>query len=257
MKQSRFLVGFITLLIKMRIVYLLICLTLLPNFVLGAEVKMSKSGICHDEDSSWYKRTKNYKPFMDMRSCLAEGRAYSGYDQNPERKPLLPATIGDGIPEYDRKLYGGWIDEDADCQNTRQEMLSRLSTQNVIWNEKGCTVRRGRWNDPYTNKVFTNASDLDIDHLVPLAYAHIHGAAFWPSDRRIEFGNDLRNLFAVQASVNRQKGAKGPTEWLPPNEKFRCQYLLRFDRIMKIYGLNYSASEGAEVRALRINYCGR
>lgn len=34
-------------------------------------------------------------------------------------------------------------------------------------NSKHCTVLKGEWVGAYTGKVFTKASDVDIDHTVP------------------------------------------------------------------------------------------
>lgn len=36
-------------------------------------VKKSKSGICHDRSSGWYKRTKNFLPFDTIEECLKSG----------------------------------------------------------------------------------------------------------------------------------------------------------------------------------------
>lgn len=226
--------------------------------VAAAEVKLSTSGICHDENSRWYQRTKNYTAFSDMETCLLSGRAYSGYVPNrtePQITKKDTHLYSDKVPIYDRALYGSWADLDADCQNTRHELLAELSTAKVIWNESGCSVIRGRWIDPYTNKIFTNASDIDIDHLVPLSYAHDRGAAYWSTEEKTKFANDQRNLFAVDASANRSKGAHGPLSWLPPNEKFRCQYISRFMRIMMIYGLNFHPEESVYMEDLRDAYC--
>lgn len=98
-----------------------------------------------------------------------------------------------GTP-YDRDRYGGWVDEDRDCRNTRQELLQELSTRRPRWSPDGCRVVSGRWYDPYTGKTFTTSSPLDIDHLVPLAWAWDHGADEWTDRRRRAFALDTRNL---------------------------------------------------------------
>lgn len=36
-------------------------------------VKLSRSGICHDEDSPYYYRTKHFTPYNSMDECLATG----------------------------------------------------------------------------------------------------------------------------------------------------------------------------------------
>jgi hypothetical protein len=233
-----------------------IFLLLLSLEVYASEVKLSVSGICHDERSAWYDRTKKFTAFSDMETCLTFGRAYSGYIGGVSGShDDLALTAKNPVQEYDRDLYGGWGDLDSDCQNTRHELLAELSTAEVLWDHLGCVVKRGRWIDPYTDKIFTDAGDLDVDHLVPLAYAHARGAYAWPSEKRTDFANDPRNLFAVEASANRSKGSRGPSRWLPPNEAFRCQYIVRFIRIMMIYDLQFDQPESDEIEILRAQNC--
>jgi len=100
-------------------------------------------------------------------------------------------------------------------------------------------VASGRWISPFTNSVIHDPSKIDIDHVVPLKWAWVHGANTWSSKTRKQFANDPANLLSVEASLNRQKGAKGPTEWLPPANK--CQYTSRFMRIVKKYKLQASS----------------
>ena len=221
-------------------------------------VKQSNSGICHDEASAWYKRTKNFKAHGSMEACLGAGntRAYKGYSGSARSVSGIGTASGNGATSYDRELYDHWIDADRDCQNTRHELLQELSTGQVIFNAKGCSVVHGRWNDPYTGIVFTTAREMDIDHMVPLAWAHAHGANQWDARKRREFANDRVNLFAVQASANRSKGAKGPLDWLPPNKEFHCQYVTRFHRVVQTYGLTYTSYEAGKMQALRTRVCG-
>ena len=78
---------------------------------------------------------------------------------------------------YNRTDWPHWIDEDKDCQNTRAEILIYHSAIPVTFQKDNhCTVKSGRWTGVYTGQVFTNASDIDIDHIVPLAHAHRNGA---------------------------------------------------------------------------------
>lgn len=175
------------------------------------------------------------------------------------RSQIVPASLeagNAGYVPYDRALYGDWADLDGDCRNTRHEMLQMLSTGNTQLTSDGCAVASGRWIDPYTGQIFTRASELDIDHLVPLAWAHARGGYGWDGAMRAKFANDPVNLFAVDATTNRAKGARGPNEWLPPDASFHCQYILRFDRVVQTYDLTYEADEGAAIDALRVRSCG-
>lgn len=191
-----------------------------------ALVKMSNSGLCHDENSSYYSRTKNFTPYDTLEACLhAGGKLPASYSSSD--------SLG---ADYSRDQFGhGWADVDHDGQDTRQEVLIVQNTGNLAYNEHGRVVS-GRWISLYSGRVFYNASDLDIDHIVPLSWAWKHGADEWTRDKREQFANDPRNLVAVGASLNRSKGDKGLDEWLPPtNQK---QYKLRFQRIVKLYELN-------------------
>ncbi len=101
-----------------------------------------------------------------------------------------------------------------------------------------------------------SASEIDIDHVVPLKWAWDHGADSWTEEKRKAIANDPANLIAVEASLNRQKGAKGLDEWLPPSPVNRCQYILRFMRIKQKYGIELSASKSVSYQAIKTQYCG-
>ncbi len=62
--------------------------------------------------------------------------------------------------------------------------------------------------------------------------------------------NDLSNpdhLIAVKASANRSKGAKGPEDWLPPNEAYHCSYVASWRQIKVQWGLSMTEREGEAV----------
>ncbi|WP_281348233.1 HNH endonuclease family protein [Marinobacter changyiensis] len=107
--------------------------------------------------------------------------------------------------------------------------------------DKGCRVVSGRWVSPFTGNVIQNSSEIDIDHVVPLAWAWERGASNWSDARRERFANDERNLWPVEASLNRSKGARGPNEWLPPSGA--CGYVARFYRLTRIYKLEARLEE--------------
>ena len=195
-------------------------------------VKMSNSKICHDTSSPYYERTKNFKAYGSITACLdAGGRLPKGQVAPSVRR----SSEFSSSSEYSRSAFSGWIDEDGDCLNTRHELLLELSTGPTTKSSDGCRVVRGKWNDPYSGSVFFDSSKMDIDHLVPLAWAWRNGASSWSESERDRFANDPINLFAVSASLNRSKGAQGPDSWLPPNEKFHCQYVTRFYRVLLKY----------------------
>ena len=133
----------------------------------------------------------------------------------------------DPIVPYDRSLYALWTDDDNDCQDTRQEVLIAESLRPVEFDEAGCRVVEGSWFDPYTALMVTNPSELDIDHLVPLAEAHRSGADAWDAELRQRFANDLSQvdgLIAVTSSVNRSKYCSKSSERMT-SRAFRIRLL--------------------------------
>ena len=113
---------------------------------------------------------------------------------------------------------------------------------------KPCNVSWGRWVCPYTGQVFEKASDVDIDHIVPLAWAHRHGAANWSREKKRQFANDPENLLVVDDATNQAKGDKGPDEWMPPLKSFWAEYARRWMAVKAKYGLITSEKEEAALK---------
>ena len=211
----------------------------------NAQVKKSNSGICHDTSSASYSRTKNFEAFSTIEDCLESGgrlpKAKSAYQQ-AEKEALNEGRAF--TSNYDRVDWPHWIDDDNDCQNTRHEMLILKSKTSVVFKSgNGCQVTVGEWYDPYSGETFVDSTVLDLDHIVPLKFAHGHGGDKWSRDKRKAFANDPHNLLLVKASLNRQKGAKGLDEWLPPNQTYRCEYIERFMNIIDDYSLTLIPTE--------------
>ena len=140
--------------------------------------------------------------------------------------------------KFNRDDYQYGIDEDKDCQNTRAEVLIKTSLiKPKFKTEKQCVVISGKWLDPYSGKYFYDTKELEIDHLIPLKKAHTMGGHNWDKEKRKQFANDMENLIPVSSKLNQQKGSKGPRQWLPPNEKFRCKYLKKWLSIKEKYNL--------------------
>lgn len=160
---------------------------------------------------------------------------------------LLVPSLGLSQPDYNRSEWRHWQDFDRDCQNTRHELLIRTSLDYVTFtNDRNCTVRSGRWIGPYTGQTFTLASDVDIDHVIPLKYAHDHGGASWSSTLKMVFANDPENLLVTEDNANQSKSAKGPSEYLPRSE-YQCEYALKWDFLASKYELNLNANDSAVI----------
>lgn len=215
-----------------------------------AIVKQSTSGICHDHTSSSYSRTKNFKAFDSLQACLDDGgrqpKSQTTQYDVAEREALQENRSF--VTLYNRNDWPHWVDSDGDCQNTRHELLISTSRTSVSFKtDKSCNVNEGEWLDLYSGEVFRDSIALDLDHIVPLKFAHGHGGDKWSREKRKVFANDRENLLLVKASLNRQKGAKGPDDWLPPNHLFRCEYIAKFMHVMDKYHLKLISSEKRQV----------
>jgi len=166
----------------------------------------------------------------------------------------------EGIPsgDYDRDDWKHWVDEDGDCQDARAEILINYSTVEVTFaDDRECRVVGGEWHDPYTGLVFTDASQLDIDHVVPLKVAWESGAWTWTAGKREQYANDLElSLLPVSASANRSKGAKAPNEWMPDNDAFQCEYVALWVSVKKKHGLGFTLEEARYVSGW-LDGCGK
>jgi len=141
---------------------------------------------------------------------------------------LAVAEVPTDLSDYDRDDWKHWVDEDGDCQNARHEVLVHESVVDVKFKEpNNCQVATGEWLDPFTGETITDATKLDVDHMVPLKNAHDSGGWAWDKDRKKAYANYIMyedHLIAVTASANRKKGAKGPEDWKPSNEAYWCDY---------------------------------
>lgn len=170
-------------------------------------------------------------------SCNIIKKKSASQQESTSRYAISP------IP-YHRKDWPHWTDEDGDCQNTRQELLIATSKVTVQFKDfRHCIVKYGLWYGVYTGKTFTKASDVDVDHIVPLAHAHRHGADKWTRMQRRAFANDFDNLLVVDSVANESKSDRAPHEWLPPLESYWCEYGIRWEQVKNKYRLRYSKQE--------------
>jgi hypothetical protein len=146
---------------------------------------------------------------------------------------------------YDRTLFRHWVDADGDCQNARHEVLIAETLAPVTFTTTGnCTVATGQWFSYYDGITETVATNIDVDHLVPLAEAWDSGASRWTAARREAFANDLgeaRSLIGVTDNSNASKGDQDPTTWLPAFE--RCRYAADWTAVKLRWVLTVDSAE--------------
>ena len=173
----------------------------------------------------------------------------------PLQNPGTPMSVCDLLatlkvaPEhrvgYDRDLFPHWIDADGDGCNTRYEVL--IDEAVVAPTISGsCDLTGGTWSSPYDGVTLHGASEVQIDHLVPLAEAWYSGAFAWTTERRQVLANDLGvpwALVGVSGKTNEAKGSSDPASWLPPLRTAVCPYLDSWVAVKARWGLTIDIDE--------------
>jgi len=151
---------------------------------------------------------------------------------------------------YSREEFQHWVDADGDGCNTRNEVLIAEADDPVTVGG-GCALSGGRWFSYYDRVSWTQTSDVDIDHMVPLAEAWDSGARTWDDATRRDYANDLgdsRSLVGVTDNVNQTKGDQDIAEWLPTYHN--CRYLGEFVAVKLRWRLTVDSAEKAAMSSL-------
>ena len=174
------------------------------------------------------------------------------------------AVLPERVHRYDyrRSAYGDAWDDDNDAPgghngcDTRDDILNRDLVDKTYVSIKRCpdAVATGTLHDPYTNTTIAFqrgakvGESVQIDHIVPLAYAWDMGAYGWPYAERLRFANDPANLLAVEGQANQDKGDSPPALWMPPNPAFACQYAMQFIAVLRGYQLPVDQASAGVLR---------
>lgn len=160
----------------------------------------------------------------------------------------LTVAAAGTMSDYDREArFGGWIDADGDCEDSRNEVLARDLTD--VTSGDGCTVESGTLADPYTGTTIefvrgvATSHEVQIDHVVSLGNAWITGARHLSQADRVALANDPLNLLAVDGPTNGSKSDQDASEWLPPDDAFACEMVAIQIAVKSRYGLWVTAPE--------------
>lgn len=194
--------------------------------------------------------------FIDLYPHAAVG-AQATYRQTLSLLEVAPEYSN---AKYDRSKFGNWRDEDRDCLDTRAEVLMRDSL--IPPSLKGCRVDSGRWLSVFDGRTHLLASQVQIDHLVPLHEAWDSGASLWSKDQRVSYANDLDFAGALSAMTsalngnckNLCKSDKDPTQWVPQTN--RCLYAQRWVAVKYRWDLSIDSAEKRVLSKLLSGECG-
>ncbi|MET8998176.1 HNH endonuclease family protein [Amycolatopsis sp. Hca4] len=194
---------------------------------------------------------------------IPDGLASGAGTQAPETAaapPIAPAeaknelaalkiAVRGTMDGYSRDEFPHWDKVDANC-DVREQVLKRDGKD--VKTDAQCAAKSGTWVSPYDGETWHKASDLDIDHVVPLGQAWISGAKSWTRERREQFANDLvrPQLKAVTDNLNEQKSDKAPDAWKPPLVSYWCTYATDWIVVKRNYGLTITVPEKTALQTM-------
>jgi hypothetical protein len=149
---------------------------------------------------------------------------------------------------YQRDLFKTWDSQGNGC-DTRDIVLEDEAVEAPTVGSD-CALSGGEWYSWYDEATWTNKSDVDIDHVVPLGEVWTSGGYDWSASRREAYANDLgddRTLEAVTDNVNQSKGDRDPANWMPPAASATCKYIDYWVAVKTRWGLT---ADDAEISAL-------
>ena len=82
--------------------------------------------------------------------------------------------------------------------------------------------------------------------MVPLAEAWDSGASAWDPAKKEMYANDQtdpRHLIAVTGASNRSKSDQDPSDWMPTNKTYACEYITNWISIKVRWSLSIDSKE--------------
>lgn len=223
--------------------------------ITGTTSKLTEVGTDLGEDIADGTLTDKFNETVDNIKNKVDEYKNKFSDNQPEVNPEN-TTINNDVRigeaedvDYNRaEQFGTWKKIAGSKCDTRNDILAR-DLENVV-KDGDCVVTKGTLNpDLYSGKVVEHTkikgtkSVVEIDHIVPLSYAYQHGASEWDQETRYAFANDPENLIAVYSKENNLKRDKGPSNWLPSNQSYKCEYSNDFLNVIKKYDLTIAQAD--------------
>jgi hypothetical protein len=154
---------------------------------------------------------------------------------------------------YERDAFGSrWKDIDRNGCGQRNDVLARDLTG--VRRQGDCVVLSGTLTDPYTGQRVSfsksRATEVQVDHIVPLADAWRSGAWAWTDERRERFANDLTELQASSAESNRDKSDHDAATWAPDGAARACTWAQQVVEIKARWELSVDRAEAEAITEL-------
>ena len=171
---------------------------------------------------------------------------------------------------YDRDEWKHWSSVGPDDGeppgtnlNTRHNELRKESLTAVTYSDSNRSVINGLWDLVYVEGTTTEPSDLDAEHVLPLATMHVRacsaGIVLTESEKKV-LANDPVLVFVTDDGANQSRGARSWATspygdgWFPPNTSIHCDWLQIQIQLLDKYSLPVSAEE-VSVATTRLSNC--
>lgn len=256
-----------------------------PDWVISILPEKSDEGLSLDEVALDREETPGYlgpsegEPYVNNAGLVSKDSALLMLG---EVQTISDEEYKNKDVDYSRREWKHWAGTESRlCWNIREEVLHRDAIPGTVLyvdRQKNSTTNyfeacaigtpivkdgivikidteeSGEWICPYSGKIITDSSKIDIDHIISLSNAAKNGGQQWSLEMKEQFANDPDNLLATSAKENRSKGDKGPGEYMPPFKAYRCQYAKSYATIAYKYGLTITESD-KEALDEAINAC--
>ena len=147
--------------------------------------------------------------------------------------------------------YRQWITGPDGCTSGRRIALDATSQIPARFDSAHCSIVWGMWQDESTGEIFQDAAQVTVDRLVPLHELHRSGGFLWPPAKRLLFANTAEDpdlTYIVSRDVAEARKDLDPTGWMPERSEKACEYLSRWVRVKRHWGLTMDEAETAFVR---------
>jgi len=157
------------------------------------------------------------------------------------------------LPEDSVYSFGAlnlqWAPAKDGCGNTVSTVLKARSLEPVVYKDaKTCEVQSGLWIDDNNGDTLRLATDLVMDHVVPLPEAYNAGGWAWSHEQWLTFYNDTANIELLSVTSAASKNERTIASWTPSNGLLPTHYVYLYRSAKVRYGLYATVAENDFLR---------
>lgn len=132
---------------------------------------------------------------------------------------------------------------------TARDTILKTKGKDVKFVEgSGCAVASGTWTSPFSATEMTSVESVNVVHSVPPKYAADHGGAEWTEAQKKAFSNDISQLEVASAEDREKKSTLSPSQFLPEERVFQCQYAKNWTATLSKYKLTITEQDKLALR---------